>query len=410
MAIVRDPLLINPEAIPAQTAYDLANMIYTISSEELTQIFNEAKQEYDAPHASWVWSALYYVLSLRVRGQDFTEANSLIENREASSLTESVAFAPVKKIFDKEEGTWYEGSANTLLMKVLLRHLKGYDHDIKMSAQKLKELYDLLNICMNKRIELNHQLKEIESQLDKVCAEIADKEREYIGPHQYRINQIPNLSLEIEPGKRQEWIRKEKAHIREKQALLKPLRDQEDVLSIQRMKVMSKLVELNPSLNLSRRLLEEDNMYLEAAKVGKAAEEAAIREYIVRVKDQRARNKELTSLAAAAPKLTERKAMVKLEAALPGAAVNLGVSRAQEALAMCKKSTVVSDDLFKSRLTTLMQSLTQTKPLPEKQVVVIEQSQMMREKQSLLEAAGLFGAPAVASKKPEHSSFTPQGK
>lgn len=403
MAIVRDPLLINPEAIPAQTAYDLAHMIYSITSEELAEIFNEAGSSYNAPNQSWLWSAAYYLFALRSRGQDFLDANALIENRK-TSLTESAAFAPVKKIFDKEDGTWYEGSANTLLMKALLNHLKGYDHEVQLSARQLKQLCKLLDSCITKRIQLNHQLKEIENQIRILHADLAEKEREMIEPHKHRIKVIPTLDFSAD--KRREWIKAENERLKTNDALLKPLRDQADALSIQRAKVLSQLVELNPALNHSRIMLEEDELYSEANRVAKIAYDAAMREYIVRVKDQRVRNNELTLLASTAPKLDERKAMAAMNKVLPGASVNLSVVRAKEAKEVCAESGAVTDDLFKSRLTTLMQSMCGNKPLPPKEVVIVEPSQLMRERQATLNAAGLFGAVPPKSEKSE-TSYSP---
>lgn len=387
MSTTREPLLINPEAIPAQTAYDLAVLIYQLSPHQLREIISAAKQKYNEPMESWLWFLPYYVFDFRRRSEDFILSEVLTEERanDSGDLTESKAFAPISFMLGKENATWKEGSANTLLMREFLMHLKGYDHSIQISPVKLRELAVLLTKCIELRITLNHQLDDVESKLAEVCTRIADVERA-IKFDRNRIETIRQSDFELE--QRKEWIRKVNDNISQQQKQLIPMKSEEMTLSLERASIIKELAELNPAFNNARAMLETEEMYVEAAKIGKAAADAAKREYLTRLEEQRARNQDLARLKKVAPKLTERKLV---ESSAP--TIDMRASRVQDAKEACLKSSVINNDHFKSKLTDLMQSISGHKPVLPKQAVVVEQSESMRKKQSVLERSGLFGAP-----------------
>ncbi|MHB1222385.1 MAG: hypothetical protein ACYC0J_10355 [Gammaproteobacteria bacterium] len=408
MSIARDPLLINPEAIPAQTAYDLAVFIYQLPSEQLRGIISAAKEQYNAPMQSWMWGPLYYLFNFRGRSVDFIQAETLVDERIATPdhLTDVKAFAPYLHIVGKEDGTWKEESANTLLIREFLKHLKGYDHSIQMSLKKLQELSNLLNRFIELRIDLRNKLEKVENNLALACVRIADVERA-IKYDRDRIETIRKSNFELE--KRQEWIKKVNDAISQKQKQLAPIKAEEITLSLERATIIKDLTELNPAFNQARSMVETDDVYTEAAKIGKAAADGAKREYLTRVEEKKARDRDLAVLKMTAPKLAERKATVSIESHAPAAAIDIGASRVQDAKEECLKSSVLNNDGFKTKLTHLMQSISGQRPVPTKQAVVVEQTDLMRKRQSLLEQSGLFGPRKEAAPKAESScSHQPQ--
>lgn len=411
MSIARDPLLINPEALLAQTAYDLAAFIYQLSKEQLMQIFKAAEEQYKAPMQSWIWFIPYAIYPFRTRSDDFAQAEHLINERDSAELTELKAFASIMYMFDKENGTWNEESANTILIRELLKSMDGYDPNIQIAPQKLKELYSLLKECMNQRINLGYQLKTAESKLTSLREQnepVKNIIEKNILDYKSAINTIRAAKKMADKERSLAII---KGQIEEEQQKLKIMTDVEEALQFEIATLLNKIVELNPIFKTSRLLLEKNDVYIEAVKVGKAAADAAVREYLVRIEDQKRRKQELADLTAAAPNLVERKETVEIAQAEIAAKNALIASRArvvQEVKEDCLKSAVINNDRFKTTLASLvlMQSRkvdSEPKPVPEKQVVVVKQTDLMRQRQAMLEQSGFFGGHANAAPKAESS-------
>lgn len=407
MAIARNPL-INPEALLAQTAYDLAAFIYQLSKEQLMQIFKTAEDQYTAPMASWIWFIPYAIYPFRKRSGDFTEAENLIKERD---LTELKAFEAIIFMFDKENATWNEESANTILIRQLLKSMDRYDPAIQMTPQKLKELYSLLSICMSQRIALSKQLQAAENKLASIqeknqpSKELIEK---MINDFKAGMNTIKLAKTTVDKNQALTII---KTQIEEQQKKLKRMVDEEGVLQLEIEALLNQIVELNPIFKIPRLLLEKNNVYAEAVRVGKLAADAAVREYLARIADQMQRKQDLENLTAAAPDLSERieaAERAKAEIASKQALIASRIKIAQEVKEDCEHSSVVKDDGFKLTLADLVsrqleKSSALPKPVPEKQVVVVKQTDLMRERQSILEESGFFKSRANVAPKAESS-------
>lgn len=209
----------NPFAeLPKTIATDLAFYLKYINVDVFDTVLMQALQNYNAPRSSIIWFPIY--LYSRQRGKKIlatrAEYKSTLDTKTASETPEDEADSDlevensnqdlsqipqvskhkivsefVKKIFN--EGTWEEGSFNTLFMDLLIQQLDGYGPEVNKEIARYgierKKLYTEIknnlfvmidaveNITARDRMEESKQkLEELQLTLEQQTKQLAEIE------------------------------------------------------------------------------------------------------------------------------------------------------------------------------------------------------------------------------------------
>ncbi|VVC74809.1 hypothetical protein AQUSIP_00810 [Aquicella siphonis] len=227
--------LINPLHSLTQTARDLAFYLRHINRDEFLQVMTEVRESYGAPAESWLWFVFY---SRARRAQldqiidelkqtppvneeqlpvdnmpdlqksdteslsksDIIKPSDLGEREDAGSLSKSadgaLAMSAISKQTPKpksiievvksmlQEGGWEETSANTNLLRAMLKKLHNYDPGVELTLNEIRVLKDLLFLAIDQRLQAEAKLIEEEARLKAIDEETLRMKKELLSKEQ----------------------------------------------------------------------------------------------------------------------------------------------------------------------------------------------------------------------------------
>lgn len=280
----------NPLHNLVQTAFDLALYLRHVSLDEFIDVMTEVRNKYAAPKESWLWFMFYSRYRLGQLDQAIHEMKSESSESLDDDDTGKMILNAVTTIL--KEGGWEDTSANTNLLRALLKQIHGYDPGAALTIDEIYELKDLLFVAIEQRIaaeerlsQEEQRLKEIDEQKIKLEKEVLRKQEELLRKQEEIYDNESRLKLlEVEQSKKDAALKLIELERELRMMELKDYEEQLEQIEHERHKreeeletARQTLLLLNPDIDIRKMGFNEIESVMSEAKL---VAQAAVKTYL----------------------------------------------------------------------------------------------------------------------------------